>query len=107
LNLGDVSGTTASGIGNLAVNQGTNNVVAAVGNFNRALQIGGANNTVTAFGGTPATILNPFAGGATTAFSLFGNNNTVTAGPGLVATAGVLGKSGVTVTQTTTGIKIG
>ena len=41
------------------------------------------------------------------AFNTFGNGNMVGAGPGPLAIAGVIGKSGVTVTQTTTGIKLG
>jgi hypothetical protein len=45
--------------------------------------------------------------GLNVAFSTFGNGNMVGAGPGPLAIAGVIGKSGVTVTQTITGIKLG
>jgi len=64
--------------------------------------VGGNANAVSAGGGTglPSPMLN-------VAFSTFGNGNMVGAGPGPSAIAGVIGKSGVTVTQTTTGIKLG
>ena len=49
--------------------------------------------------------------GLNVAFSTLGDNNKVTAGAllngGPLAIAGVIGRSGVTVTQTTTGIKLG
>jgi hypothetical protein len=65
--------------------------------------VGGNNNTVLALGGTGLT-----SPGLNVTFSTLGNNNTVSAGPpGPLAIAGVIGKSGVTVLQPTTGIKLG
>jgi hypothetical protein len=81
---------------------GAFNGVAAVGVLNNATQVGGSFNTVHATGGTGLT-----SPGLNVAFSTLGDNNKVPAGPGPLAIAGVIGKSGVTVTQTTTGIKLG
>ena len=74
----------------------------AEGVLNNATQVGGNANAVSAGGGTGLT-----SPGLNVAFSTFGNGNMVGAGPGPLAIAGVIGKSGVTVTQTTTGIKFG
>lgn len=103
----NIASTTALGGLNFVNNVGgVNNRVRAQGVANTATQIGGSNNVVTAYGGSGLT--NP---GLNRAFSLFGSNNRVTAGvfPNTgapFAVAGVIGKHGQTVNQTTPGLNI-
>ncbi len=110
LNLGNKNSVAAVGGLNAASNLGgSGNTVEAVGVANTATQVGGSDNNVQAFGGTGLT--NP---GLNSAFSFFGSKNLVSAGTagksGPFAVAGVIGRSDLngktSVVQPTTGFNI-
>jgi hypothetical protein len=96
--------TLAKGSLNIAVNllgrQVGDNVTTALGTGNIALNVGGAND-VAAGEYVPDV---PAIGSI--AFSIFGTNNTVTAVPGPLAIAGSIGQNGATITKAGPGFNI-
>jgi len=104
--------TLADGALNSAFNLGgSGNTIAALGVANNATNVLGSNNVVTAAAGTGLTSL-----GLSAAFNIGGSGNLIQAGSttlvpgagdGPLAIAGAIGKSGVTVQQAGTGIKLG
>jgi hypothetical protein len=84
---GTRSSVIAAGVGNSALNLGSDNVVAAAGVVNNATNLSGNENLVGA-SNTPGTGLAALVPGLNVAFNILGTNNTVQSGAGL-AGAGI------------------